>query len=398
MYSTTPLVSEVRVESSEKKRANSSIGNKWYGERQLTNAVTSSNLQRSLEELCTKLRQSVKLEHLLSLTDHIALLQHAKFSVMVRKEGYMVDDNARALVFASKAIKLWPDQRLPKLQRKLLSFLLLMQEEDGKFHNFMDFSQRIADEPTVGDHLGRAIWGAGRVINSDLQSGMRASARLIFDRALPWVRRSTSPRTKAYACLGLHERLCSETKEPNLMTNLEEIADSLVALYNNNRVTDWQWFENILSYDNARLSQALLVAYQSTRKRVYLDVAEESLRFLMKATTIDGMHVPIGNQGWYVKGARRASYDQQPIEAGGMIETATIAYRLTESESYEQAIRQALGWFFGSNTRTVNVYDESTGACSDGINRAGLNENQGAESTLAFLLGAEALIENLSKE
>lgn len=360
--------------------------------------VASSDLEGRLEELCVKLRHSVKLDHLLSLTDHIAVLQHAKFSVPARKEGYMVDDNARALVFASKAARLWPDQRLPKLQRKLLSFLLLMQEEDGKFHNFMDFSQRIPDHPTVGDHLGRAIWASGRTINSDLPRGMRASARLIFDRALPWVRKSTSPRTKAYACLGLHERLCSETKETNLMTNLQEIADSLVALYKRNRVSDWEWFENILSYDNARLSEALLVAYESTRKQVYLDVAEESLRFLMKVTTINGTYVPIGNQGWYEKGARRASYDQQPIEAGGMVEATALAYRLTGSESYEPAIRQALGWFFGLNTKMVKLYDESTGACSDGINEAGLNENQGAESTLAFLLAADAFIENLSKQ
>ena len=360
--------------------------------------VTSSNLQCSLEELCTKLRQSVKLDHLLSLTDHIALLQHAKFSVAARKEGYAVDDNARALVFASKAVKLWPDQRLPKLQRKLLSFLLLMQEEDGKFHNFMDFSQRIPDESTVGDHLGRAIWATGRVINSDLPSGMRASARLIFDRALPWARRSTSPRTKAYACLGLHERLRSETKDTNLMTNLKEIADSLVVLYNRNRVSDWEWFENILSYDNARLSQALLVAYQSMRDQVYLEVAQESLRFLGKITTINETYVPIGSQGWYVKGGRRALYDQQPIEAGAMVEATTLAYRLTGSESYEQGIRQALGWFSGLNTKMVKLYDESTGACSDGINEAGLNENQGAESTLAFLLAAQAFIENLSNE
>jgi hypothetical protein len=356
------------------------------------------NLQYSLEELRAKLRQSVKLDHLLSLTDHIALLQHAKFSIAARKEGYTVDDNARALVFASKAVKLWPDQRLPKFQRKLLSFLLLMQEEDGKFHNFMDFSQRIRDEPGIGDHLGRAIWAVGRVINSDLPSGMRASARLIFDKALPWVRVSTSPRTKAYACFGLHERLRSESKDANLMTNLKEIADTLVALYNRNRVSDWRWFENILAYDNARLSQALLVAYESMRDKVYLEVAEESLRFLGKVTTINGTYVPIGNKGWYVKDGQRALYDQQPIEAGTMVEATTLAYKLTGSQSYEQSMRQALGWFSGLNTKMVELYDESTGACSDGINETGLNENQGAESTLAFLLAAEAFIENLSNE
>jgi hypothetical protein len=374
------------------------MDSKWNRKRWLTSMAKPANLQYSLEELRTKLRQSVKLEHLLSLTDHIAVLQHAKFSVAARKEGYTVDDNARALVFASKAVKLWPDQRLPKFQRKLLSFLLLMQEEDGKFHNFMDFSQRIRDEPTIGDHVGRAVWAAGRVINSDLPRGMRASARLIFDRALPWVRVSTSPRTKAYACLGLHERLRSETKDTNLMTNLKEIADSLVALYSRNRVSDWEWFENILSYDNARLSQALLVAYESMRDKVYLEVAEESLRFLGKVTTVNETYVPIGNKGWYVKGGQRAIYDQQPIEAGAMVEATTLAYKLTGSESYERGIRQALGWFSGLNTKMAGLYDESTGACSDGINEAGANENQGAESTLAFLLAAEAFIQNLSHE
>jgi uncharacterized protein YyaL (SSP411 family) len=182
------------------------------------------------------------------------------------------------------------------------------------------------------------------------------------------------------------------------MTNLKEIADSLVVLYNRNRVSDWEWFENILSYDNARLSQALLVAYQSMRDQVYLEVAQESLRFLGKITTINETYVPIGSQGWYVKGGRRALYDQQPIEAGAMVEATTLAYRLTGSESYEQGIRQALGWFSGLNTKMVKLYDESTGACSDGINEAGLNENQGAESTLAFLLAAQAFIENLSNE
>ena len=309
-----------------------------------------------------------------------------------------MDDSARALVFVSKAARLWPNQRLSELQTKLLSFLLLMQEDDGKFHNFMDFSQKISDESTVGDHLGRAIWATGRIINSDLPTGMRASARLIFDRALPWVRESTSPRTKAYACLGLHERLRSETEDANLMINLKEIADSLVTLYSQNRVSDWEWFENILTYDNARLSQALLAAYESIRRQVYLQVAEESLLFLRRITTINEVFVPIGNQGWYVKGGRRAFYDQQPIEAGSMVEATTLARRVTKSGSYEQDIRRALGWFLGLNTKSIKLYDESTGACSDGINEVGLNENQGAESTLAFLLAAEAFIENLGNE
>jgi hypothetical protein len=337
----------------------------------------------------------VKLDHLFALTDHYALLQHASYSVPARREGYAVDDNARALVFAVKAQALWPSDRLSELQRKLISFLLLMQSQDGKFHNLMDFSHRIIDEPYVGDHLGRAIWATGSLINSNLPRGIKASARLIFDRALPWAKETVSPRTQAYTCLGIAERLQNDSKDHNLSTNLRELANKLLKLYNSNRVPGWEWFENILSYDNARLSQGLLAAYQMLSVREYLDAAQESFRFLRKATTIDNLHVPIGSNGWYTKGGERAMYDQQPIDAGAMVEAAALAYKITPSSFNEEALRQALGWFFGLNTKSVNVYDSASGACYDGITPNGLNENQGAESTVAFLLSATGFIENL---
>ncbi len=344
-----------------------------------------------------KLRQSVKLDHLFALTDHNAVLQHAKFSVPARREGYTVDDNARALVFAVKGKTYWPNQPLSELERKLISFLLLMQAEDGKFHNLMDFSQRLVDSPTVGDHLGRAIWAAGAVINSDLPNGMKAPARVIFDRALPWARESPSPRTKAYACLGLYERFQVDSKDGNLRVNIVSLANSLVDSYKANQGTDWKWFENILSYDNARLPQALLSAYQSLGTAEYLEVAEETLRFLQHMTTVEGKFVPIGSRSWYVRDKERALYDQQPIEAGAMVEAAALAYTITRSEVYERALRQALGWFFGLNTKSVKVYDEATGACHDGITEIGLNENQGSESTVSLLLAVATFLERFQQ-
>ena len=340
----------------------------------------------------------MKLDHLFALTDHNALLQHARFSVPARREGYAVDDNARALVFAVKSDRFVATPSIFELQLKLISFLLLMQEEDGRFHNLMDFSQRIIDEPTVGDHLGRVIWATGSAINSSIPSGTKASARLIFDRALPWARVSTSLRTKAYACLGLHERLLAEPEESNLRANLKLMADGLVALYSTNRTSSWEWFENILTYDNARLSQALLAAYQSLGEQTYLDVAETTLQFLGRTQTIDGIFAPIGNRGWYVRDETRALYDQQPIEPGAIIEAATIAYKLNRSRLYEEILRHALGWFFGFNTKSVKLYDDFTGACCDGITPEGLNENQGAESTLAFLLAAEAFVNGFAQD
>ncbi len=356
------------------------------------------DLQCEFEELSIKLKQSVKLEHLFALSDHNGLLQHARFSVPARKEGYAVDDNARALVFAVKSDRLASTPRIVELERNLISFLLLMQDEDGRIHNFMDFSQRIIDEPKLGDHIGRTIWAAGAAINSNIPSGMKASVRLIFDRALPWARVSTSPRTKAYACLGLHERLHAEPSDKNLRTNLKSFADILVELYAANRAPGWEWFENILTYDNARLSHALLVAYQFLGEQTYLTVAETTLRFLKRTQTIDEILVPIGNRGWYPKGGTRALYDQQPIEPGAMIEAATIAYKLNQCKFYEEMLRQALGWFFGLNSKSVRLYDDSTGACCDGITPDGLNENQGAESTLAFLLGAGAFVNSFGQD
>jgi hypothetical protein len=348
-------------------------------------------------KLSMKLRRSVKLDHLFALTDHNAVLQHAKYSVPARKEGYTVDDNARALVFAVKAKAYWPTKLTSELERKLISFLLHMQAEDGKFHNLMDFSQRFIDEPTVGDHLGRAIWAAGAIINSDLPRGMKASARVIFDRALPWARESSSPRTKAYACLGICERFRIDSGDLNLRTDIGSLADSLVDLYKANRGTDWKWFENILSYDNARLPQALLFAYQSLGKDEYLKVAKETLRFLQEQTTIEGKFVPIGSHGWFARGKERALYDQQPLEAGTMAETAAVAYEITGSEVYREVLREALGWFFGFNTKSVKVYDEETGACHDGITELGLNENQGSESTVSLLLAVATFLKCVAK-
>jgi hypothetical protein len=300
-------------------------------------------------------------------------------------------------VLTQKARALWPNEKLSELQNRLISFLLVMQAEDGRFHNLMDFSQRILDNAAVGDHVGRAIWATGALINAELPRGVKASARLMFDRALPWARESTSPRTIAYACLGLHERLNAEPEDANLRANLKIMADRLIESYDANRAPGWEWFENILTYDNPRLSQALLAAYQALGEKRYVTVAEKTLQFLIETSTTNEILVPIGSEGWYQKGGEKALYDQQPIEAGAMVEATTMAYKLTRSKAYETALRHALGWFFGLNTQSVTLYDDSTGACYDGVNQEGLNQNQGAESTLAFLLAAVTFIETFLK-
>jgi hypothetical protein len=269
-----------------------------------------------------------------------------------------------------------------------------MQEEDGTFHNLMDFSQRIIDEPTVGDHLGRALWAAGAVIGSNAPAGMKRTARLIFDRALPHARASSWLRTKAYACLGLHERLIQEPNDQNLQLNLRDISTDILKAFNATQDSDWLWFENVLSYDNPRLSQSMFYSYELLQDQKFLSIAEESLQFLHRSETHNETFAPIGNAGWYMKGMRKALFAQQPIEPGAMVEAASIAYKLTKHRVYYDMATSALLWFFGENMKGVKVYDEATGACNDGIGEAGLNENQGAESTVAFLLAAYELLES----
>jgi len=342
--------------------------------------------------LSEKLVRLVRLDHLFTVTDDNAVVQHARFSVPYKREGYAVDDSARALLFAAKAPRYWPDTRLGDLQRKLLTFLLTMQEEDGKFHNLMDFSHRITDEASVGDHLGRALWATGAVISSNVPPGMKRSARLLFDRALPHARTSPWLRTKAYACLALHERLIEEPDDQNLRATMSSVSTDISKAYNASKASDWFWFENILSYDNPRLSQAMLRAYEILADRALLGEAEESLQFLYRSELHDETYAPIGNAGWYVRGKQKALFDQQPIEPGAMMEAAAIAYRLTKHEIYQDMAKRALFWFLGDNMKRVRVYDEATGACCDGIGELGLNENQGAESTIAFLLGTCELL------
>jgi len=342
--------------------------------------------------LCEKLVKSVKLDHLFTLTDATAVIQHARFSVPYKKEGYAVDDNARALVLGVRAPRYWPDERLAELQKKLLSFLLLMQADNGQLHNFMDFSLDLIGKPTIGDHLGRTLWATGAILNSGVAEGMKASARLVFDRALPWARISDSLRTKAYACLALRERMLAEPDDKNLQTDLKETSADLLKAYQLNKDGEWQWYENTLTYDNARLSQATLVAYELLHNEALLEAGEETLRFLNEAETRNGICTPIGNNGWYTKGKVGALYDQQPIEPAAMVEATATAYRLTHDKSYEKMARQALGWFFGMNTKNVLVYDVGSGACYDGVGERGLNQNQGAESTIGFLLAAEEFL------
>jgi hypothetical protein len=327
----------------------------------------------------------IKLDYLETLTDDTGVFQHAKFCIPKRNEGYTTDDNARALIVCTMYHGLKNDRRMEALANVYLAFLNHMQKPDGNFHNYLGYERIFQDKDGSEDSMGRVLWACGCAVNSTLPKYMKMVAEDIFDKDLPWVHKSVSLRYYASAILGLSQ-CYRASQDDNLKVNAEELADSLVKRYQDEVKDDWHWFEPYLTYDNARLSQALFEAYSTIGKRKYLDVASESMVFLLKTQMINDVFVPIGNDGWYRRGENRAIYDQQPLEAAAMVEAAVDAFYATKDESYLEIANTTFEWFLGRNSRKIQVYSPETGGCFDGLAPEKVNMNQGAESSISYLL------------
>jgi hypothetical protein len=261
-----------------------------------------------------------------------------------------------------------------------------MQRTDGMFHNFMSYDRRFLDDVGSEDSMGRALWACGYTINYGKSEANKMLAKEIFDNGFRWVYDFKSLRAKAYAILGLQHYQKAFSKDKNLKTNILTLSEQLCTSFRYTSTTDWRWFEPYLTYSNARLPQALFEAYTSTERVSYLKIGEASFNFLIENQLINDTFFPFGNKGWYKKYDKKALYDQQPIEASCMVEAAALAFQVTGDEKYLQAAIIAFDWFLGKNSQNVLVYDDRTGGCYDGITPKGLNLNQGAESTICYLL------------
>lgn len=338
----------------------------------------------------------IKLDHLKALTDDTGILQHTKYSVPNRKEGYTTDDNARALVACVKLLQLHDDPDVSKLANTYLSFLFHMQRADGRFHNLLGYDRDFIDDVGSEDCMGRCLWACGYAIRSDLSEGVKTTSKEIFDKVFQHASNFKSPRARAFTILGLSNYYEAFSHDRNLFKNIVSLTEQMLESYQRVSSPDWCWFEPYLTYVNARLSQALFKAYDIIGDSRYLQVAKESLDFLIEAQMIDEKIVPIGNRGWYEKGGRRAIYDQQPIEVSCIVEASLTAFHSTSEKKYQKAAHIAFEWFLGKNTKNIVVYDSTTGACYDGINPQGLNLNQGAEATISYLL-ARLELENMRR-
>ncbi|MCW4019428.1 MAG: glycosyltransferase [Candidatus Bathyarchaeota archaeon] len=335
----------------------------------------------------------IKLDFLKVLTDDTALVQHSKYATPYRKEGYTTDDNARALIACTKHYSLSKSLAAQKLVDTYLGFLCYMQRTDGKMHNFLGYNRQFADAVGSEDCIGRTIWACGHCLDSKLPQETNLVAKEIFDRAFKWASTFSSPRANAFSIMGLFHYQKAHPNDPNISRNMRILGDQLLRLYEKEALPDWQWFEPYLTYSNGRLPHALFLAYENTKEEKYLQVACNSLDFVLQVQMVDGVFAPIGNRGWYMRGKERAIYDQQSIEASSMTEAAIAAFQSTSKEEYRQAASRVFDWFLGGNLKGVKVYDSVTGGCCDGITPQGLNLNKGAESTVAYLQAHLALEE-----
>jgi glycosyltransferase involved in cell wall biosynthesis len=359
-----------------------------YNERLRKPRATYSaqNTLKTLDRL-----PAIKLDHLYRMTDQTGMVEHAIFVVPNYPEGYTTDDNARALIVAI-LLQEYDAGALTgstDLASRYLAFLWLAFDPTTKrFRNCLSYERQWQELEGSEDSHGRALWGLGTVLGRSKDPGWRGAAGRMFELAVPAAIRFESPRACAFALLGLQEYLDSFPGDRAALSASDALANRLLNSYRSNRSDDWKWFENGLAYSNARLPQALIRAGGRAANDDMVTAGLEALDWLVtiQRCELKGHFVPIGSQGFYSKTTEKARFDQQPVEACAAVSACLEAYRATGKGRWRKEAWSAFNWFLGDNDLQIALYDPNTGGCRDGLHPDRANENQGAESTLSFLM------------
>ncbi len=342
-----------------------------------------------------------KLDHLKLLTDDVGILQHAKFIVPDRSHGYCTDDNARALIAVLMAQEMTSNgKELKELACRYLSFLdHALNGHKGFFRNFMGYDRRWLEETGSEDSHGRAIWSLGIAVACSKSESLTGVALNVFERSLKTTADFSSPRAMAFALVGIHAYLRKFSGDSEVRRVRACLADKLFKIYQANTTEDWPWLEDTVTYANGKIPQALLLSGQWLQRGEMIEAGLRSLEWLVRIQSDSRGHfVPIGNRGWFSRNGERARFDQQPIEAQSMIEACVEAYNVTRDKKWIEEARRAFEWFLGRNDLNAPLYDYTTGGCRDGLTADGPNLNQGAESTLAWLLSLLSLHQLMNTE
>jgi len=340
-------------------------------------------IEKSLGQL-----PELKLNHLNQMSDDTGMLQHAIFTVPNRSEGYTTDDNARALVLAVLREDKGPLGSANSVGTYLSFLEHAFNPSKDRFKNFLRYDRRWSEPVGSEDCHGRALWALGTVLGRSQNQGCRGAAGRLFESSLPAAVEFSSPRAWAYTLLGVQEYLDSYAGDRDAQKIRSVLSRRLLDMYESVRRPGWKWFENVLAYGNARLPQALLLVGSACSDDRMVSAGLESLDWLAKTQRCEINHhfVPIGSQGFYRQGSEKARFDQQPLEAAGAVSACLEAYRATGDSRWRREAWSAFNWFLGDNDLQLPLYDSTTGGCRDGLHPDRANENQGAESTLSFLM------------
>ncbi len=326
------------------------------------------------------------LVHIERLTDDTGIIQHAKFGIPNLKEGYCLDDNARALLMVLMAYRQKKNTLALKLSPIYLSYIQYMQNKDGTFRNFLSFNRNFLDTVGSEDSFGRAVWALGYLLYNAPNDAYYQSGKLIFFNASPNFEKLQSIRGIANTMVGISYYLRSNMDDELMKERLRNLAYKLILHYEENSSPDWKWFEPLLAYDNGMLPLALLHSSEILNDDKITVTALETMSFLAGISLKEDYLSVIGNENWHKKGGEQSMYAQQPVDTQAMVLMFHQAFHLTKDKEYLNKLFTSFMWFLGENDLRINLYDFETMGCCDGLESYGVNRNQGAESSLAYLI------------
>ncbi len=347
----------------------------------------------------TALLPDFDLAHIKRMTDDTGIVQHARFSIPNLKEGYCIDDNARALLMSLMAYRIYKDSASLNLLPIYLSYINYMQNSNGSFYNFLSFNRQFLDHQEGSeDSFGRTIWSLGYLIRFAPNDAYYQIGMDIFQRSSVRFDLLTAPRAIANTMLGLSHYLHKEQGDEKKRSVLVRLTEKITDLYERSGKPDWQWFEDTMTYDNGILPLSLFHSYEITGDESVLEIAKKTTAFLESVTMSNGYLSIIGNEKWYKYGEERSGYNQQAVDALAMVLLFYEAYLNTEDKTYLDKMYKCFLWFLGDNDLKLTMYDYETKGCFDGLHANGANRNEGAESTLAYLISYLTIINALETE
>ncbi|MFW9930248.1 MAG: glycosyltransferase, partial [Candidatus Thorarchaeota archaeon] len=352
-------------------------------------ALAYFNLFRKLDPELSKCRISippVDFKYIKELTDNFGMIQFSKFTTPDIESGYSCDDNARALIIATNYYQKYKKKSTLNLIQIYLKFIEFI-EYDSRFYNLVSKEGEVDLSAWSEDTHGRTLWALGYIQSIEgVPNFLRSRALKLFKKGLRIIDKLNSPRAIAFTIIGLYYAHQSIHSNFNSIELIRKLSNRLVELYEEHSKGGWKWFEDYLTYANSKLSEALFYSFDITNNKKYLNIATQSLKFLIDQTFINGVYAPIGQNGWYQKNGKKTLYDQQPINTSSMVQTLILAYKISKNEDYIKLALKAFEWFLGRNTLKQIVYDDTFCGCYDGVEEDNVNLNQGAESTVCYIM------------